>query len=107
MSDYYAYIMTNNSGTQYAGVTNDLERRVYEHRHRTSDGFTKRYSLTRLVYYESTRDVRAAIQREKEIKGWVRRKKIALIASTNPYWKDLSEAWTETGETLRFAQGDR
>ena len=115
MSDYYAYIMTNNSGTQYAGVTNDLERRVYEHRHRTSDGFTKRYSLTRLVYYESTRDVRAAIQCEKEIKGWVRRKKIALIASTNPYWKDLSEAWTGKGETLRGvypersrrAQGDR
>ena len=107
MSDYYVYIMTNNSGTLYVGVTNDLERRVYEHSQSTGRGFTKRYKLTRLVYYESTRDVRAAIQREKEIKGWVRRKKIALIASTNPYWKDLSEAWTETGETLRFAQGDR
>ena len=107
MSDYYVYIMTNNSGTLYVGVTNDLERRVYEHRHRTSDGFTKRYSLTRLVYYESTRDVRAAIQCEKEIKGWVRRKKIALIASTNPYWKDLSEAWTGKGETLRGVYPER
>jgi putative endonuclease len=107
VSDYYVYIMTNNSGTLYVGVTNDLERRVYEHRHRTSDGFTKRYSLTRLVYYESTPDVWAAIQREKEIKGWVRRKKIALIASMNPYWKDLSEVWIGGIETLRCAQGDR
>ncbi len=99
MSDYYVYIMTNNSGTLYAGVTNDLERRVCEHKQGVHGGFTKRYKLTRLVYYESTSDVRAAIQREKEIKGWVRRRKIALIASMNPYWRDLrhlsshSENW--------------
>jgi putative endonuclease len=94
VSDYYVYIMTNNSGTLYVGVTNNLERRVYEHKHSTNDGFTKRYVLTRLVYYESTPDVREAIAREKEIKGWLRRRKIALIASLNPYWKDLSEVWT-------------
>ena len=97
MSDYYLYIMTNNSGTLYAGVTNNLERRVYEHKHGIHDGFTKRYKLTRLVYYESTPDVLVAIQREKEIKGWVRRKKIALIASMNPYWTDLSEPWIAEG----------
>ncbi len=87
------YIMTNNSGTLYVGVTNNLERRLQEHREAATSGFTKRYKLTRLVYIESTPDVRAAIQREKEIKGWVRRKKIALIASMNPYWRDLSEPW--------------
>jgi putative endonuclease len=69
VSDYYVCIMTNNSGTLYVGVTNDLERRVYEHSQSTGSGFTRRYGLTRLVYYESSPDVRAAIQREKEIKG--------------------------------------
>ncbi len=93
MNDYYVYMMTNNSGTLYVGVTNNLERRVYEHKQGVHSGFTKKYKLTRLVYCESTPDVRAAIQREKEIKGWVRRKKIALIASMNPYWRDLSETW--------------
>jgi putative endonuclease len=119
VSDHYVYIMTNNSGTLYVGVTNNLERRDYEHTQGVGSGFTKRYGLTRLVYYETTPDVRAAIQREKEIKGWVRRKKIALIASTNPYWRDLSEVWTGEIETLRgvypercfeilrFAQNDR
>ena len=107
MSDYYVYIMTNNSGTLYTGVTNNLQRRFHQHVHDAGGGFTKRYKLTRLVYYESTPDVRMAIEREKEIKGWVRRKKIALIASLNPYWKDLSEVWTGEIETLRSAQGDR
>ncbi len=88
MSDYYVYIITNNSGTLYAGVTNNLERRVYEQRQGVS-GFTKRYKLTRLVYYESTPDVRAAIQREKEIKGWRRSKKTALVNSVNPRWDEL------------------
>jgi len=106
MNDYYVYIMTNNSGTLYVGVTNNLERRVYEHKHGINDGFTKTYSLTRLVYFESTSDVREAIAREKEIKGWLRRKKVALIAAVNPRWKDLSEAWTGEFETLRSAQGD-
>jgi len=93
VNDYYVYIMTNNSGTLYAGVTNDPVRRVYEHKNGLVPGFTRRYRMTRLVYYESTTDVEAAIRREKEIKGWVRRRKIALIQGMNPYWKDLSETF--------------
>ncbi len=87
------YIMTNNSGTLYVGVTNNLERRVAEHKQGDIPGFTRRYKATRLVYYETTSDVRSAIEREKQIKGWLRRKKIVLIASMNPYWKDLSETF--------------
>jgi len=93
MDMYYVYIMTNNSRTLYTGVTNNLERRVFEHKHKLLSGFTQKYNLNRLVYYESCGDVRAAIQREKQIKGWVRAKKVALIVSTNHAWRDLSEAW--------------
>jgi putative endonuclease len=107
MRDYYIYIMTNRSGTLYVGVTNDLERRVWEHKEGAVDGFTKRYGITRLVYYETTSDVEAAISREKQIKGWLRHKKFALIRTMNPEWKDLAAEWYETGQTLRFAQGDR
>ncbi len=104
VGDYFVYIMTNNSGTLYVGVTNNLERRVYEHR-QGAGGFTKRYKLTRLVYHESTPDVWAAIQREKEIKGWVRSKKITLIASMNPFWKDLSEARLADGRDPSLRSG--
>lgn len=90
---YYVYIMTNKSKTLYTGVTNDLERRVYEHKKKLIKGFTKRYNITQLVYYEVTKDVQAAIQREKQIKGWLRRRKIALIEAMNPQWTDLSEGW--------------
>ena len=83
--------MTNNSGTLYTGVTNDLQRRVFEHKNKLGEGFSKRYNLTRLVYYELTTDVNSAIAREKQIKGWRRAKKIALIQSINPTWRDLSE----------------
>ena len=95
MTQYYVYIMTNNSRTLYTGVTDDLVRRVYEHRNKLIEGFTRKYNITRLVYYEITSDVRAAIQREKQIKGWLRKKKIALIEAANPEWKDLSERWYE------------
>ncbi len=105
--DYFVYIMTNNSGTLYVGVTNNLERRVAEHKQGDNHSFTQRYRTARLVYYESTSDTQSAIQREKQIKGWLRRKKIALIASMNPYWRDLSETFDPKGETLRSAQGDR
>lgn len=95
MKQYYVYIMTNNSRTLYTGVTDDLVRRVYEHRNKLIEGFTRKYNITRLVYYEITSDVRAAIQREKQIKGWLRKKKIALIEAANPEWKDLGERWYE------------
>ena len=95
MRQYYVYIMTNKSGTLYTGVTNDLERRVYEHKRKLVPGFTSKYNITRLVYFEVTSDVHAALDREKQIKGWLRPKKISLIQSLNPGWKDLSEQWYE------------
>ena len=108
MAEYYVYIMSNKSRMLYVGVTNNIERRVFEHKMKLLPGFTKRYSLDRLVYCESTYDVRAAIEREKEIKGWVRRKKTALINSLNPEWKDLSEELLlpDPG-ILRYAQDDK
>jgi len=72
-------------------MTNNLQRRVYEHRNKLLEGFTKRYNLTQLVYYESTNDVMAAIAREKQLKGWTRAKKLALISGFNPTWRDLDE----------------
>ena len=93
MNEYYVYIMTNEQKTLYTGVTNDLERRVYEHKNKLVEGFTRKYNITRLVYYERTADVQAAIEREKQIKGWLRKKKIALVESMNPEWVDLSEGW--------------
>jgi len=83
--------MANKSGTLYIGVTNNLERRVFEHKNHLIEGFTKKYKITKLVYFEETNDISAAISREKQIKGWLRRKKIALVESMNPGWKDLSE----------------
>jgi putative endonuclease len=93
MKQYYVYIMTNHSKTLYTGVTNDLQRRMYEHKHHLVAGFTSKYHIIRLVYFEETSDVYAAIAREKQIKGWVRAKKMALIESFNPDWRDLSEVW--------------
>jgi putative endonuclease len=93
MKTYYVYIMTNKTGTLYTGVTNDLLRRVYEHKQKVVPGFTMRYNITRLVYFEETSDIQSAIRREKQIKGWLRSKKIALIESMNPGWKDVSDPW--------------
>ena len=95
MKHYYVYIMTNRSQTLYTGVTNNLKRRMYEHKHHLVAGFTSKYQITRLVYFEETFDVYAAIAREKQIKSWLREKKIALIESMNPDWRDLSEEWQE------------
>ena len=87
---YYVYMLTNqHSNVLYIGVTNNLVRRVYEHRHHLVDGFTKRYHVDKLVYYETTSDIAAAITREKQLKGWTRAKKDALVASLNPQWKEL------------------
>ncbi|NLI65841.1 MAG: GIY-YIG nuclease family protein [Tissierellia bacterium] len=88
---YYVYIMTNwNNKLLYTGVTNNLERRVYEHRNKLIKGFTYKYNVNKLVYYDCTDDVNSAIAREKQIKGWTRQKKNALVESMNPEWKDLS-----------------
>jgi putative endonuclease len=89
--------MTNKSKTLYTGVTDNLERRVYEHKNKLIPGFTQKYNITKLVYYEVTNDVRAAIEREKQIKGWLRRKKAALVETMNPQWVDLSEEWLQNG----------
>ena len=97
---YYVYILANISRRLYVGMTNDLERRIYEHKHKLLPGFTSEYNITRLVYIETTADVVAAIAREKQIKGWLRRKKVALIESLNPTWEDLSAEWFQ-GESLR------
>ncbi len=90
---YYVYILSNMHRTLYTGVTNDLARRVYEHKHGLVPGFASRYGIDRLVYFESTSDVGAAIEREKQPKGWLRTKKLALIESANPTWTDLSADW--------------
>jgi len=93
IKSYYVYIMTNKSKTLYTGVTNNLERRVYEHKHKLVAGFTSRYNITKLVYYQETNDVQEALLKEKQIKGWLRSKKITLIETENPEWKDLSLEW--------------
>jgi putative endonuclease len=90
---YYVYIMTNVARTLYVGVTNNLERRVFEHKNRLIPGFTDRYGLTSLAYFESTDDVSVAIAREKQVKGWLRNRKVTLIESMNADWADLSEGW--------------
>lgn len=88
---YYVYILTNkNCTTLYVGVTNNLERRLYEHKHKLIEGFTSRYNVDVLVYYEITTDCYSAIAREKQIKSWKRAKKNQLISENNPAWKDLS-----------------
>ncbi len=90
---YYVYILANRAGTVYTGVTNDLARRVYQHKHRLIPGFTCRYNIDRLVYFECCSDVHAAIAREKQIKGWRRSKKVELVDSFNPGWQDLGSEW--------------
>ena len=94
MHNYYVYILTNwNNKVMYIGVTNNLERRVYEHKNKLIDGFTKKYNINKLVYYEYTEQIEAAISREKQIKGWLREKKNQLVSESNPQWRDLSQDW--------------
>ena len=91
---YYVYLLTNKRNTVlYTGVTNNLERRIYEHKNKLIEGFTARYNINKLVYFESTTSIETAIQREKQIKGWLRKRKNELVESINPEWKDLSEEW--------------
>jgi len=97
VKSYYVYIMSGRTRVLYIGVTNDLARRVHEHRNKLFRGFTSKYSLDRLVYFEEGSDVAGAIEREKEPKAWRRAKKLALIESSNPNWKDLSLDWDFNG----------
>jgi len=94
--EYYVYILSNVSRTLYIGFTSNLEKRMYEHRMKLVDGFTRRYNVTMLAYFEQTNDPEAALLRERELKGWRREKKIALIESSNPTWSDLSQEWLTT-----------
>ena len=93
MKRYWVYIMSGRTRTLYVGVTNDIERRTYEHRNKSVAGFTSKYRLDRLVYFEEHADIRDAIEREKQIKSWRREKKVALIKSLNSSWRDLSLNW--------------
>ena len=90
---YYVYIMASDARCLYVGCTSNLERRVAQHRLGVFRGFTARYRVTKLVHYEETGDVRVAINRERALKGWVRRRKVALIEATNPAWRDLAQDW--------------
>ena len=89
---YYVYVLTNRTDkVMYIGVTNDLRRRVYEHKNELVEGFTKKYHIHKLVYYEAHKDIKEAIIREKRLKGLLRSKKNELVETMNPYWKDLAE----------------
>ena len=91
MRDYYVYMMSNHSRTLYTGFTSNLVTRVWKHKNTVYDGVTKKYNITQPVYYETTTDARAAIEREKQIKDWRRSRRIALIRRMNPTWRDLSD----------------
>jgi len=92
MKNYYIYILASNSGTLYIGITNNLIRRIYEHKNKLIEGFSKKYSCHKLVYYEEYSDVRDVLDREKQLKNWRRKKKENLIAKDNPEWKDLYQS---------------
>jgi len=108
---YYVYILASRSRNLYTGVTNNLTRRVYEHRAGLVPGFTQRYRIHRLVYWEDFRDVGAAIAREKQIKAWTRAKRVALIESRNPTWEDLAAGslppYPRQEQIPRFARDDK
>ena len=91
---YYVYLLTDwNDKVMYIGVTGNLEKRIYEHKNKLVEGFSKKYNVDKLVYFEETRDIQTALSREKEIKKWRREKKNNLVITSNPEWKDLSEGW--------------
>ena len=90
MINYYVYILSNKSKTLYIGVTNNLQRRLYEHKNKLREGFTKKYNLTKLVYFEVFNEIETAIKGEKQLKNWHRQWKVDLIESNNSYWNDLS-----------------
>lgn len=93
MKTYCVYIIASKSGTLYVGVTSNLKKRVYEHKNHLIPGFTDKYKINRLLYFETISDPASTINREKQLKKWRRNKKIKLIDSLNPEWKDLSQDW--------------
>jgi putative endonuclease len=94
----FVYILASRSGVLYIGVTRDLLRRMHQHRVGQVPGFTRRYHVNRLVFYEQTPSARSAFERERQIKGWKRQKKIRLIETVNPEWVDLAKEWFPTGK---------
>jgi putative endonuclease len=96
---FWVYILTSRTGTLYVGVTGFFDKRIHQHKYDTIEGFTKKYQVHRLVYYESFQEAVVAINREKQIKRWRREKKIWLIEKLNPRWQDLAESW---GREMRF-----
>jgi putative endonuclease len=102
---YFTYIVASRSHTLYIGVTGDLRRRIFEHKWKEFDGFSSKYNCDRLVWFESYQNVTAAIAREKQLKGWRREKKIALIQKMNPAWIDLSKDWYDVA--CRFQTRNR
>jgi putative endonuclease len=101
---YYVYILTNRSKTLYVGITSNLEGRIWQHKNHVFPGFTDHYQIDRLVWFETYGDVHAAIAREKEIKGWTRARKMALVVASNPTWRDLSEDW---GKPIQLGPASR
>ncbi len=99
---YSVYILGSHTGTLYIGITSNLQFRVRQHEAHTFRGFTAKYEVDRLLYYETYGEVSTAITREKQLKGWKREKKIALIEKNNPQWKDLSQEWYEKPQRTRF-----
>jgi putative endonuclease len=105
--EFWVYILASIRRVLYIGVTNDLQRRVFEHKNHLVPGFTARYGIDTLVYFESTNDVHEALAREKQLKGWLRKKKVALIEGTNPRWEDLAAEWFDRGDSVGNATGQR
>jgi putative endonuclease len=104
---YFVYILASRSLNLYTGITDNICRRTLEHKSGSIEGFTKRYNINRLVYYEPSKYVNNAIAREKQIKAWTRAKRLALIKTLNPTWQDLAEGWGEKAELqARFARDD-
>jgi putative endonuclease len=101
---YYVYILASHSGTLYIGVTGNLRRRIWQHKQHAIEGFTKTYDVTRLLYIETFHGVLQAIAREKQLKGWKRAKKIALIETRNPKWEDLGREWYSANEEELLAK---
>ena len=101
---YYVYILASYSGTLYIGVTGNLRRRIWQHKQHVIEGFTAKYDVTRLLHFEVYHEVTNAIAREKQLKGWLRKKKIALIETKNPKWEDLSREWYSADEQELLAK---